>query len=105
MEWTDRATGMEDLEKVGKEGEVFCWDDQHYLGFLKRKKMFPDTLQLCLRPEIWSRCPSSTVPFHFFLNIALRNKDVILELQKQNCFNATEKQMLSLPCKGPARIV
>ncbi len=67
--------------------------------------MFPDTLPLCLRPEIWSRRPSSPVPFHFFKNIALRNKDVILELQKQNCFNTTEKHILSLPCKCPARIV
>lgn len=86
---------MEDRDKVGKEREVFYWDDQHYMGFVKRKKMFPDTLPLWLRPEIWSRCPSSPVPFNFVLNIALRNKDV-----KQNGFNTTEKQILSLPCKN-----
>lgn len=34
--------------------------------------------------------------FYFFLNMALRNKDVIHELQKQNCFNATDKHIFSL---------
>lgn len=57
--------------------------------------------------QTWNMVKTSkfTSSLPFFLNIALRNKDVILELQKQNCLNATEKQILSLPCKGPARIV
>ncbi len=57
--------------------------------------------------QTWNMVKTSkfTSSLPCFLNIALRNKDVILELQKQNCFNATEKQILYFSCKGPARIV
>ncbi len=113
MEWTERATRMEDREKVGflsgsqKEGRtkgslLLGWSAFSGVSEEKDVSWYSSTLA-----QTWNMVKTSkfTSSLPCFLNIALRNKDVILELQKQNCFNATEKQILYFSCKGPARIV
>jgi len=99
----DRDGRWKTERKSERKERSFRGDVLHYLGFSKRKKMFPDTLPLWLRSEIWSiHCflTKRARSLLFSLNMAVRIKDVILRLQKQNCFKATEKQILSL---GPAR--